>query len=117
MAREPQYLLDPRHKVLRELPRACQTLLLEAVSQFSLPIPPGQGVRQLVDKAGIKSHGLADVAYGAARTVGNHGGCKRGAATGVFLVDVLDDFFTPLMLKVHVNVRGLIPLPGDESFE
>jgi hypothetical protein len=35
----------------------------------------------------------------------------------VFLVDVLDHFFAPLMLEIDVDVGRLAPLLGDEALE
>ena len=117
MAREAQNFLNPRHEVFCQLPGACQTLLLKTVGQFSLPIPPGQRARQLIDKAGIKPHRFADIAHRTARPVGDDRCGQRRAAAAVLFIDVLNHLLAPLMLEVHINIRWLIPLPRDESLE
>ena len=117
MAGEAQNFLNPSHKVVCQLFRACQALLLKAVGQFSLPIPPGQRARQFIDKAGIKSHGFADIPDRAARPVGDHRCGQRRAATAVLFIDVLNHFLAPFMLEVHINIRWFIPLPRDKSLE
>ena len=40
-----------------------------------------------------------------------------GAVAAVLLVNVLDDFFAPLMLEIDVDVRRLLALFGDEALE
>ena len=59
----------------------------------------------------------AHIAQGAARAVANDHSGDGGALAAVLGIDVLDDFFPPLVFKVHVNVGRLIALPGDEALK
>jgi hypothetical protein len=51
------------------------------------------------------------------RAVADHRGGERGALSAVFLVDILDDLFAPLMLEIDVDVRRLVALARDEALE
>ncbi len=63
--------------------------------------------------AGSTPEGLADVAQRAARAIGDHHGRRaRRAARPYFSVDVLDDFFAPLVLEIDVDVGRLVALPA-----
>ena len=58
--------------------------------------------------------GFADGHTGPESDVGaDHG----GVAAAVLLVDVLDDLLAPLVLEIHVDIRRLVPFPGDEALE
>jgi hypothetical protein len=73
----------------------------------------GQGVELL----GREAQGLAHVAQRAARLVADDGRGQRGALAAVLAVEVLDDLLAPLVLEVHVDVRRLVALLGDEALE
>ena len=45
-----------------------------------------------------------------ARPIADHRGRERGAVAAVLFVDVLDDFFAPLVLEVDVDVGRLVAL-------
>ena len=60
---------------------------------------------------------LTHVAQGTAGPVAGDGGGNGGAVMAVLFIDVLDDFFTPLVLKVHINVGRFAALPADETFK
>src|SRR5262249_4342369 len=64
-----------------------------------------------------QSEDLAGFANGAAGTVMDNGGSQRGAMMAVAPVNILDDFFTPLMLEVDVDIRRLLALLADEALE
>jgi len=49
--------------------------------------------------------------------VGDEGGGEGGTAPAVLAVDVLNDFLTTFVLKVHVDIRRLVPFPGDKPLE
>ena len=42
---------------------------------------------------------------------------QSGAIASVFLVDVLDNFFAPLVLKIDIDVRRLTTFRRNETFE
>ena len=72
---------------------------------------------QAVDLVRGHPEGLADVAHGAAGPIADDGGGQGRPLATVFLVDVLDDLLAALVLEVHVDVRRLAALPGDEALE
>ena len=73
MAWESEYFLNASHKVLCDLPRTSDALLLKTAGQLAFPVPPGQRVCELINKVAVESHRLADIAYGATRSVGDDG--------------------------------------------
>ena len=77
---------------------------------------PDRG-RQRADGVFAKTKGLADLADRRAAAIGNHGGGDAGAFAPVFAVDILDDLFAPLMLKIDVDVGRFAPLRRDETLE
>src|SRR6202012_5669122 len=54
---------------------------------------------------------------GAARAITNDGCRQRSPANAITSVDVLDDFFAPLMLEIHVNVRRLATIAIEKTVE
>jgi len=64
-----------------------------------------------------KPEHLADVADSAASAVADHSGGKPGALPRVGPVDILDDLFAPLMLKINVDVGRLAPLGRHETLK
>src|SRR5690554_2680054 len=62
-------------------------------------------------------HGLADLAYGGARAVGDDGRGKPGPLAAVAGVDVLDHLLAPLVLEIDVDVGWLLALGRDEALE
>ena len=73
----------------------------------------GQGVHPIQRKP----QGLAHVAHGRARAIGDHLGGHARAVAAVFLVEILEDLLAALVLEIHVDVRGLVPLAADEPLE
>ena len=73
--------------------------------------------RESVDQSFVHTECLAYIADRHPGTV-THDHCSnsRPLAT-VFPVDVLDHFFTPLVLKIDVDVRRLVALDADEALE
>ena len=65
----------------------------------------------------VHAQGLAHVTQHAAGAVGGDHGGNGGAVASVFAVDVLDDLFAPIMLKVHINVGRLLAVFADEALE
>ena len=61
-----------------------------------------------VDQPLVHAQRAAHVAQGAAPSVADDRGAQSGAAAAVFAVDVLDDFFAPLVLEIDVDVGRLV---------
>ena len=47
----------------------------------------------------------------------NHRRCNAGALAAIALIDVLDDLLAPLVFEIHVDVRWLAALRGNEALE
>ena len=73
----------------------------------------GQGV----DPVERQAQCLADVTHGGTRPIGDQLGRHAGPFAAIFLVDILNHFFPALMLEVDVDVRGLVPILGNEPLE
>lgn len=63
------------------------------------------------------SQRLGHLAVSRSRTVGDECGDHSGAVASVFLVDVLDDFFAPFVLKIDVDVGRLTALSRNEALK
>ncbi len=77
---------------------------------------PDRG-RQRADSVFGQPKYLADLADGRAAAIADHGGGDAGALAAVFLVDVLDDLFAPLVLEIDVDVGRLVALGRNEALE
>ncbi len=64
---------------------------------------------------GIEPHHLADFADRRAGAEMDHRGAEAGPVASVFLIDILDHFFAPLMFEVDIDIRGFAPVFGDEA--
>ena len=73
----------------------------------------GQGV----DPVQRQAQRLADVPHGGTRPIGDQFGRHAGPFAAVLLVDILNHFFPALMLEIDVDVRGFVPILGDEPLE
>src|SRR6266403_1056672 len=62
-------------------------------------------------------HDLADLADRAAGAVANDGRGDAGAVAAVFVIDVLDHLFAPLMLEIDIYVGGLVARGAYEPLE
>ena len=90
---------------------------LQALGQYGASIHPRMLFGQRVDQGFRNLQRAPYIAQRAARTVaGDHGG-NRGALATIFGVDVLDDFFAPLVLKVHINIGRLVALARDKALK
>ena len=96
---------------------AVHSLLLEAFGQVAGAVPPGQGLGQVIHEYRVQAQGLAHVAHRAAGAVGDEGGGEGGPLAGVLPVDVLDHLLAPFVFEIHVDVRGFVALPRDETLE
>jgi len=68
-------------------------------------------------RVGRQAERLADLAYGAAATVGDHRGGQRGAMAAFLLVDPLNYFLAPLMFEIDIDVGRLVAFVGQEALE
>ena len=84
--------------------------------QFITVVPP-DGVRQTAGYILAQAEHLAHFADGTARAIMNDGCGQRGAARAIALIDILNDFLTPLMLEIHINVRRFAALGIEKAFE
>ena len=80
-------------------------------------VKPVVRLGQLVDQYLVHAQRAAHVTQGAARPVTDHRGGEGGALAAVAGVDVLDDFLTPLVLKVDVDVGRLVARAADEALK
>ncbi len=79
-----------------------------AVDAGIRPAPDIAGER--ADRVLGEAEGLADLARGRARAVGDDGGGDAGMLAAVFLEDVLDHLLAPLVLEIDVDVGRLVAL-------
>ena len=74
-------------------------------------------LRHSIERGLGKAQSLADVAQRRARAVAHHVGDHGGAVAAVFLVNMLDHFFAPVMLDVEIDIRRLGALHGNKALE
>ena len=79
------------------------------------PAPDNAG--EAGDDIDAEAQCLADFADRRARAVTNDGGGETSAVAAVFFIDVLDDLFTPLMLKIDIDVGRLVARGADKALE
>ncbi|HEX9660200.1 MAG TPA: hypothetical protein VGA18_07855 [Rhodothermales bacterium] len=94
-----------------------QAGLAEEVGADVHAVPPFVLLGEGVDVIEREAQGLADVADGGARAVGDDLGDDAGVLAAVLVVDVLQDFFAAFVLEVDVDVRGLVAFGADEALE
>ena len=68
-------------------------------------------------RVGRQAERLADLADGAAASVGDHRGGQRGARAAFLAVDPLDHLLAPLVLEIDVDVGRLVAFVGQEALE
>src|SRR5579863_5530628 len=94
-----------------------ESRLVQACSQYALPVPPREGGAHAFDLHGIETEGLRYVTQRALGPIGNDRGGKSSVIAAVFTIDVLNNLLTSLVLEVDVDVRGFIAFFGDEALE
>ncbi len=94
-----------------------QSGLQQVFGHGTVAIKPEMLFGKTIDQGIRHAQRLSDIADSAARTVGDHGGGNGGALATVLGVDVLDDFFAPVVLKVHVDVGRLVAGAADKALE
>ena len=80
-------------------------------------VEPVMVLGEFVDQPRIDAHRLADIAQRAAGAIADHHGGDGGPLAAVLFVDVLDDFFTPLVLEIDVDVGRLVAFAAQEPLE
>ena len=64
-----------------------------------------------------KPHRLGNFTHSRAAAIGDHRCRNAGAFTPVFLVNILNDFFAPLMFEININIWRLIALGRNKAFK
>jgi len=64
-----------------------------------------------------QAHGLAHLPDRHARAIVNDGGAQAGAIPSILPVNVLDDFLSPLMLEIDIDIGRLAALLGKKPVE
>jgi hypothetical protein len=82
---------------------------------FVRPAPHLRG--QHFDQILGQTERLADIAKRALGSVAGHDRAERGMIAAIGFEHPLHDGFAPLMLEVHVDIRGLAPLLRDETLK
>ncbi|MDT4836987.1 hypothetical protein FQZ97_707070 [compost metagenome] len=110
-------VLDPLHQLEPVFLHAdARGGLVELFAEHGV-VEPVVVLGELVDQPLVDADGLADVAQGAARAVADDHGGDGGALAAVLCVDVLDDFFAPLVLEVDVDVGRFLAMAAQEALE
>ena len=117
MAGKAEQLLHQREELSDHGAAGINTGAGETLDQIPLVVPPGQGFGEMFNERQLQTQCLADITDRAARPIGDDRGGKRGAVSAVPFVEVLDDFFTPFVFEVDIDIRWLETLFGDEAFE
>ena len=77
----------------------------EAFEQVLTCVEPAVRLRDRIDDLRIDAEGLARFPKRTARAICGDGRRNRRPIPTVLAVDVLDDFFTPLVLEVDVDIE------------
>ena len=64
-----------------------------------------------------QAHGLANIAQGRARPIADHCCRQRRLVTTKTGINILNNLFAPLMLKIHVDVWRLAPFGRNKAFK
>ena len=74
----------------------------------TLAVPPLHRPRKTPNLQFTKAQCFTDIPQRAAGSIGDHSSCKRRPFPAVFLVDVLNDFFTTFVLEINIDVGRFI---------
>ena len=80
-------------------------------------VPPVEALGHLIDEVETEAEGFADIAHGGSAAIADDFSGHAGALAAIFFVDVLDDFFTPFVLEIDVDIRRLVAGGTDEALE
>src|SRR5208283_8200 len=117
VARESQDLRGERHQTPRSRIARIEACGADALRIDPLAVPPLHGAREPVDLALIVAQGLANIPQRAARAITDDGGRQGRALAAILAIDILDHLFTALVLEIHVDIRRLVALLGNEALE
>ncbi len=115
--RKPDQLLGELQPLQHPAVVGWQAGFNQPLGQMLAAVKPEMLASKTRNQIGRHAQGFADIAQRTARAVADDGGRNRGAIASVFGIDVLNDFFAPLVLKVHINVRWLIALTAHETLK
>src|SRR3954463_1350670 len=100
---------DPAFRIEAMLGKPCAERLAA--------LHPREKAREAIELILGEPERTADVAHGALAAIADDGRRERSAASAVFLENVLDDLFAPLVLEIDVDVGRLLALLRDETLE
>ncbi|MNQ46345.1 hypothetical protein D3C85_601580 [compost metagenome] len=106
----------------RQYPAQYRTVWIEAgftepLERRLLIAPAATTIRQGVDLIRRQAEGLGDIAHRAGAVIGAGDGGKRRPAPAIAPEYVLQHFLAPLVLEVHIDIRWLVALLGEEALE
>ncbi|MNL32515.1 hypothetical protein D3C87_1543730 [compost metagenome] len=94
-----------------------ETALEQAFHRWGFVAPVTAAIGQGVDLVRRQTQRLGHVAHRARRVVGADHRRQRSAGTAITLEHVLQDFLTPLVLEIDVDVRRFVALPGKKTLK
>ena len=97
--------------------RASDIGFLKTLGQQAAFVKPEIFFGELLNQFRLNTERLAHITNRAAGPVGGDGSCDGSVFVTVFGVNVLNDLFTPLMFKIHVNIRRLFAFTADETLK
>ena len=91
--------------------------IVDLAFAHALRAPAPDKTRQRAGHVLRHAQHLSDFAHRAARPIAADDRGQRRALPPIGVVDPLDDFLAPVMLEIHVDIRRLVALLRDETFE
>ncbi len=70
-----------------------------------------------IERGFRQSQSFADIAQCRTRAVAHHVGDHGGAVAAIFLINMLDHFFAPVMLDIEIDIRRFGAFCGNKAFE
>ena len=81
------------------------------------PVPPLHGSRQCCDPSLLETQSFTEIPYRTFGPVTDDGCRQRGTLAGVFAIYVLNDLLSPVVLEIHIYIRRLVALLGNEPLD
>src|SRR5690554_812738 len=103
MTGEVEHLPHQRQQLLQTAAVGIEAGFAKALLADVVAVPPDQGGAELAHLLQAEAQGLAGIAEGAFGAIADNGGSDGAAFTPVAFIDVLYDFFAPLMFKVDID--------------
>ena len=117
VARKADQLACERQPLAAHQGIGVEALLGQALGRDAVAVPPLLALGDGIDAVDVDAQRPPHVAQRRARPVADHHAGECGAVAAVLAVDVLDDFFAPLVFKIDVDVGRLVALSADEAAE